>query len=79
MLIYLVLIGAFGLEVYRNVYPDNYEKMLNKIIVKYNVLKSQLEQNESLKETAINISYKCIYFYSLCQIHFNKVNNCLWK
>ena len=75
MLIYLILIGAFGLELYRNVYPDNCEKMLNKITVKYNVLKCQLEKNETLKETAINISYKCIYFYSLCQIQFNKANN----
>ena len=45
MLIYLILIGAFGLELYRNVYPDNYEKILNKIVVKYNVLKCQLEKN----------------------------------
>lgn len=73
MLFYLLLIG--GLFIYRNNYQDNYEKMLNKIIVKWNKLKLNIEKNELIKEKTINISFKCIYYYSLCQIVCNKINN----
>lgn len=86
MLFYLLLISGLFVELYRNNYPNNYEKMLNKIIVKYNELKLEIEKNELIKEKAIDMSYKCIYFYSLCQIECNKVNNIispvvvsLWK
>jgi hypothetical protein len=54
--------------------PDSYEKMSNALIIKYNSLKLKAEKNKILQEKAINISYNCIYFYSLCQIQYNKIN-----
>jgi len=84
MIFYLLLVGGLFLNLYSNNYSDNYEKMLNKIIVKYNQLK--LEINKLIIEKSIDISYKCIYFYSLCQIEYNRVHNIispvvipLWK
>lgn len=84
MIFYLLLVVGLFLNLYSNNYSDNYEKMLNKIIVKYNQLK--LEINKLIIEKAIDISYKCIYVYSLCQIEYNRVHNIispvvipLWK
>ena len=77
MLIYLLLITVFSAELYRNVYPDSYETMSNAIIIKYNSLKLKAEKNQMLQEKVITISYNCIYFYSLCQIQYNKINSCI--
>lgn len=73
MLIYL-LVTIFSAELCRYMCPDSYEKMSNALIIKYNSLKLKAEKNKMLQEKAINISYNCIYFYSLCQIQYNKIN-----
>jgi hypothetical protein len=66
MFIYLLLITIFSLEIYKNIYPAKCEELYNKMAINYNKLKSRISQK------ILNAGYNCVYFYSVCQIKYNK-------
>jgi len=68
MLIYLFLLLSISFIYFnkQNISLDNYEKILNTIIVKYN------KMNLMLKPKITTASYNCIYYFSVGQINYNK-------
>lgn len=71
MFIYLFLFFTFSFFYFHNtilinLYLDNYEKILNILIVDYN------KMNLMLKPKLQIASYNCIYYFSCGQIKFNK-------
>jgi hypothetical protein len=66
MIIDLALFIAFASEIYRHFYPEVYTATLSLIIIKLHTIKTELEPK------LIEIGYNAIYYYSRCQIYFNK-------
>lgn len=67
MYIYTFLILALCFCLYKDNYPNTYEKMFNKIVVNYNKVCFGIEKR------VIAVSYNCIYMFSLCQIKYKKI------
>jgi hypothetical protein len=67
MLIYLVIFGSLSSEIYRMAYPESFKELMDIGETKLNNIKTLLAP------TMIGISYNSIYYYSCCQIYFNKI------
>jgi hypothetical protein len=66
MLIYLIIFGSLSSEIYRMAYPESFKELMDIGETNLNKIKSILEP------TILSISYNSIYYYSCCQIYFNK-------
>ena len=75
MLYLLLVVSIFSFELFKSSFPDEYEIMINRVVIQYNKLTLALEQkllDQDIQKQLTNVSYNCIYFYSLCELQYNK-------